>query len=140
VFERDHTLILGYHPTKLLCILQEIHYANLNNQTAQYRDRNSAAIVILSPEDKETVERLIQDKFGSLHELRVVVRQGEPSTPSELRKVPPARVTSPVSRSIVFFCCSSLESTGGRGARPQHHRASTGSMFPSSPLCRCYGI
>ncbi|MBK7857615.1 MAG: NAD-binding protein [Archangiaceae bacterium] len=85
VIDEGHTLILGYGE-KIFPILRELREANSNQA--------HAAIVILSPTEKEEVENTVRDRMGDMLTTRVVVRQGSPYSPHELRKVGAGRARS----------------------------------------------
>jgi hypothetical protein len=85
VIDENHTLILGYGE-KIFPILRELREANSNQP--------HASVVILSPTDKEEVENTVRERMGDMLTTRVVVRQGSPYSPHDLRKVGAGRARS----------------------------------------------
>ncbi|MBX7100947.1 MAG: NAD-binding protein, partial [Myxococcaceae bacterium] len=85
VIDSGHTLILGFSE-KVFTILRELREANSNLK--------DASVVILSFADKEEVENAVRDRMGDMLSTRVVVRQGSPFAPNDLRKVGAARAKS----------------------------------------------
>jgi len=85
VIDNRHTLILGYGE-KVFPILRELREANSNQA--------HASVVILSLADKEEVENTVRERMGDMLTTRVVVRQGSPYDPAELRKVGAGRARS----------------------------------------------
>lgn len=85
VIDQGHTLILGFGE-KVFAVLRELRTANANQK--------HAAIVILSEVDKEDVETAVRERLGDMLTTRVVVRQGSPHSPQDLRKVGAARARS----------------------------------------------
>lgn len=85
VIDDRHTLILGYGE-KIFPILRELREANSNQA--------HASIVILSNTDKEEVENTVRERMGNMLTTRVVVRQGSPYSPHDLRKVGAGRARS----------------------------------------------
>lgn len=98
VIDEGHTLILGYGE-KIFPILRELREANSN--------KSSAAIVILSPTEKEEVENTVRERMGDMLTTRVIVRQGSPYSPHELRKVGAGRA-----RSIIVLSADTGEEQG----------------------------
>ena len=66
--------------------LRELREANSNQK--------HSAIVILSETDKEEVETAVRERMGDLGTTRVIVRQGSPYSPHDLRKVGASRARS----------------------------------------------
>ncbi|MHB8877540.1 MAG: CASTOR/POLLUX-related putative ion channel [Myxococcaceae bacterium] len=85
VIDERHTLILGYGE-KIFAILRELREANMNQR--------SAAIVILSEADKEAVETAVKERMGDMATSRIIVRQGSPYSPQDLKKVGAGRARS----------------------------------------------
>lgn len=85
VIDENHTLILGYGE-KVFAILRELREANSNLKFA--------SIVILSETDKEEVENAVRERMGDMGPTRVVVRQGNPSSVHDLKKVGAGRAKS----------------------------------------------
>ncbi len=85
VIDEDHTLILGYGE-KVFTLLRELREAN--------RSRRSASVVILSEADKEEVETAVRERMGDMATTRVIVRQGSPFSPADLKKVGAGRARS----------------------------------------------
>ena len=50
--------------------------------------------MILSPADKEEVETTVRERMGDMWTTRVIVRQGSPYSPADLRKVGAGRARS----------------------------------------------
>lgn len=85
VIDEQHTLLLGYSE-KVFAILRELREANANQK--------HASIVILSNTDKEEVENAVRERMGDMGPTRVVVRQGNPSSVHDLKKVGAGRAKS----------------------------------------------
>jgi ion channel POLLUX/CASTOR len=85
VIDQGHTLILGYGE-KVFAILRELREANMNQK--------SAAIVILSEADKEEVENTCRERLPDMATTRIIVRQGSPFSPPDLKKVGAGRARS----------------------------------------------
>ncbi|MBI3182865.1 MAG: NAD-binding protein [Myxococcales bacterium] len=85
VIDRGHTLILGYSE-KVFTILRELREANHNQK--------HASAVILSEAEKEEVENEVRERMGDMLTIRVVVRQGSPFSPHDLKKVGAGRAKS----------------------------------------------
>ncbi len=85
VIDEGHTLILGYGE-KVFTLLRELREANLNQR--------SAGVVILSEADKEEVENAVRERMGDMKTTRVIVRQGSPFSPTDLKKVGAGRAKS----------------------------------------------
>lgn len=102
IIDEGHTLILGYGE-KIFAVLRELREANAN--------QSRAAIVILSESDKEEVENAVRERMGDMRTTRVVVRQGNPSSVHDLRKVGAARA-----RSIIVLSDESLRHDEGAAA------------------------
>lgn len=98
VIDENHTLILGWGE-KVFAILRELREANSNQA--------NASIVILSTADKEEVETTVRERMGDMLTTRVVVRQGSPHSPIDLRKVGAGRA-----RSIIILAADA-RSAGG---------------------------
>ena len=75
VVERGHTAILGWSP-RIFTIISEITIANENHP--------GLAIVVLADRDKTEMEEEIRSRVPDVRKSKIVVRSGEPSTPSEL--------------------------------------------------------
>ncbi len=67
VIEKKHTLILGFNDS-IYTIISELVLANENQK--------DACIVILAPEDKETMETLISENIDDLLTTRIICRTG----------------------------------------------------------------
>ena len=91
VIERNHTLLLGFGD-KALSVIEELAEAN-----ASLRD---ACIVVLTTQEKDDVIATLLERFGSprVQTTRIVVRNGSPSSPSDLKKV-----AAQAARSIIVF-------------------------------------
>jgi Trk K+ transport system NAD-binding subunit len=98
VIDEGHSLILGYGE-KIFAILRELREANSN--------QSHASIVILSPSDKEEVETAVRERMGDMRTTRVVVRQGSPYSPADLKKVGAGRA-----RSIIVLASDTGEEGG----------------------------
>ncbi len=98
VIDEGHTLILGWGE-KVYAILRELREANSNQK--------HAAVVILSPTEKEEVENAVRDRMGDMQTTRVVVRQGSPFDPQDLRKVGAGRA-----RSIIILASDAKDENG----------------------------
>jgi hypothetical protein len=85
VIDEGHTLVLGFGE-KVFAILRELRQANANLP--------QASVVILSPTDKQQVEEAVRERMGDMRSTRVVVRQGDPSSVHDLRKVGAGRARS----------------------------------------------
>lgn len=85
VIDDGHTLILGFGE-KVFPILRELKLANAS--------RGKAAVVILSEMDKADVEDAVRERLGDMDGTRVIVRQGSPFSPPDLRKVGAGRARS----------------------------------------------
>ncbi len=85
VVETDHTLILG-SSMKVAAIVSELVEANAS--------RKDAAIVVLTPDSPEDVDRMIRNAVPDLRSSRLVVRRGEPSNISDLAIANPAGARS----------------------------------------------
>jgi len=85
VVEVDHTLILGAS-LKTPAIVSELVEANSS--------RRDAAIVVLTPEAPDDIERMIRAHVPDLRTTRLVVRRGEPSNINDLAMVNPAGARS----------------------------------------------
>ncbi len=77
VIEKDHTVILGYDDN-VYTIISELVIANEN--------RKNAAIVVLSPSDKEEMEEAIADQIPDLKNTRVICRTGNITDINMLKK------------------------------------------------------
>lgn len=86
VIDEDHTLILGFGE-KVFAILRELREANRSR-------RSGASVVILSLSDKEEVEQALGERMGDMRNTRVIVRQGSPFSPPDLKKVGAGRARS----------------------------------------------
>lgn len=80
VIEEGHTLILG-SSAKLAIVSLELIEANLS--------RSSHAIVVMSTEDKVTLDELLQREIPHRGTSKIIVRRGEPASLSDLRLVRP---------------------------------------------------
>jgi len=98
VIDEGHTLILGWGE-KVYAILRELREANSNQK--------HAAVIILSPTEKEEVENAVRDRMGDMQTTRVVVRQGSPFDPQDLRKVGAGRA-----RSIIILASDAKDENG----------------------------
>lgn len=78
VVEADHTLILGWSP-RIFTIVSELVVANENQP--------GAAIVVLAPLEKTTMEDEIRDRAGDPGGTRVVCRTGDPASLNDLAMV-----------------------------------------------------
>jgi voltage-gated potassium channel Kch len=78
VIDADHTLLLGFGD-KAFPILRELREANSS--------KKQASIVVLTARSKQEVEDEIREGMGPMGTTRVVVRQGSPFSPADLRKV-----------------------------------------------------
>src|SRR6185295_16228101 len=107
VIDENHTLILGYGE-KIFPILRELREANSN--------QSHASIVILSPSDKEEVENTVKERMGDMLTTRVVVRQGSPYSPHELRKVGAGRARSIIVLASDVHDDDPADDTAGGGA------------------------
>lgn len=95
VIDTGHTLILGFSE-KVFTILRELKEANSNLK--------HAAVVILSFTEKEEVENQVRERMGDMGPTRVVVRQGSPYSPHDLRKV-----GAHTARSIIVLAADTSE-------------------------------
>ncbi len=77
VLEQNHTVILGFDHN-IYTLLSELILANENHKRA--------SIVILSPEDKETVETAIQEKIPDTKTTKIICRTGSISDINMLSK------------------------------------------------------
>lgn len=75
VVERAHTAILGWSP-RIFTVISEITVANENHP--------GLAIVVLADRDKTEMEDEIRTRVPDLRKSKLVVRSGDPSTPSDL--------------------------------------------------------
>ncbi|MGQ0805634.1 MAG: CASTOR/POLLUX-related putative ion channel [Actinomycetota bacterium] len=98
VVEHDHTLILGWSP-RVYTVVSEICIANEN--------QSRGCIVILSGEEKMTMEQLIRDRVGDTGTTKVVCRTGDPSSPKDLEIVNVGQA-----RSVVVLAGGADESVG----------------------------
>lgn len=89
VIETDHIVILGWS-LQIFTLLSELIVANAN--------RSHSCIVILSQEDKVTMEETIYKALGKKHRTRIVCRTGDPSDIGDLE-----RVNIGESRSIIIL-------------------------------------
>ncbi|MCL5999102.1 MAG: hypothetical protein M1546_24025 [Chloroflexi bacterium] len=80
VFERDHTLILGWSP-KIFTIISELVIANANKRRPR--------IVILADKDKVEMEDEIREKVGATGRTDVICRSGSPIDLYDLEIVNP---------------------------------------------------
>ena len=98
VVEQDHTLILGWSP-RVYTVVSELVLANENQP--------HGCIVILSGEEKRTMEQLIRDRVGDTGTTKVVCRTGDPASPNDLDIVNVAEA-----RSVVVLAGGAEESVG----------------------------
>ncbi len=77
VIEKDHTVILGYDDN-VFTIISELVIANEN--------RKNAAIVVLSPEDKEEMEEAILNQIPDLKNTKLICRTGNITDTNMLSK------------------------------------------------------
>ncbi len=98
VVEQGHTLILGWSP-RVYTLISELVIANEN----QSRGR----IVILSGEEKTTMEQLVRDRAGDTGTTKIVCRTGDPSSPKDLAIVNVAQA-----RSVVVLAGGDDENVG----------------------------
>jgi hypothetical protein len=75
VVERGHTAILGWSP-RIFIVISEITVANENHP--------GLAIVVLADREKTEMEDEIRTRVPNLRKSKLVVRSGDPSTPSDL--------------------------------------------------------
>jgi voltage-gated potassium channel Kch len=75
VLEKDHTLILGWN-SKTISILRELVVANAS--------RTRPVVVILAERDKVEMEDEIHARLHRHGNTRIVVRSGDPMSPSDL--------------------------------------------------------
>lgn len=78
VVEKNHTLILGFSD-RITDIIQELVVAN--------ESESDAAVVILSPKDKEEMDDFLRNNLGELKTTRVVTRNGSIANLSDLNMV-----------------------------------------------------
>ena len=78
VVEKNHTLILGFSD-RITDIIQELVVAN--------ESESDAAVVILSPKDKEEMDDFLRNNLGEVKTTRVVTRNGSISNLSDLNMV-----------------------------------------------------
>jgi Trk K+ transport system NAD-binding subunit len=95
VIDSNHTLILGFENEKVLAILHELIEWNKDAlmRGEQFKDQ-AATVVILSKEDKIQVENYIREHILDMANTRVIVRQGSPFSPFDLKKVGAGRARS----------------------------------------------
>jgi voltage-gated potassium channel Kch len=98
VVERGHTLILGWSP-RVFTLIAEIVAANENQPRG--------CVVVLSGEEKTTMEQLIRDRVGDTGSTRIVCRTGSPTSPHDLGIVNAAEA-----RSIVVLAGGDDEGIG----------------------------
>ena len=87
IVESGHSLVLGWSP-RVPQIIAELALAN--------ESRRRAAVVVLTTTDRNEVETAIRQQVVDLRSTRVIIRNGDPSLPSDLE-----RVCAPEARSIV---------------------------------------
>ncbi|MGB3507917.1 MAG: hypothetical protein WBA93_01465 [Microcoleaceae cyanobacterium] len=78
VVEKNHTLILGLND-RVVDIINELVLANESEE--------KATIVILSDEDKETMDDFLRDKLGDLKTTKIVTRNGSVTNLKNLNNV-----------------------------------------------------
>ncbi|MFT5823522.1 MAG: hypothetical protein ACI8ZM_004784 [Crocinitomix sp.] len=78
VIEEDHTLILGWNE-RVVDIIRELILAN--------ESEKSASVVILSSEDKEEMDDLIQKRLPDTKTTRIVTTTGDYANINELKRV-----------------------------------------------------
>jgi ion channel POLLUX/CASTOR len=102
VIDQHHTLILGWGE-KVFAILRELREANANQP--------GACVVILSEADKEDVETTVRERMGDMRGTRIVVRQGNPCSVHDLKKVAAGRA-----KSIIVLSAEAGEARSDAGA------------------------
>jgi Trk K+ transport system NAD-binding subunit len=122
VIDERHTLILGFGE-KVFAILRELREANSN--------QSHASIVILSMTDKEEVENAVRERMGDMRTTRVIVRQGSPYSPHDLKKVGAGRA-----RSIIVLAS---DTDGEDDAREAQGKADMGAIKTLLALRRIPG-
>jgi len=89
VFEKNHTLILGWSP-KIFTIISELTIANENQKKPR--------IVVLAEKDKVEMEDELRDKIGNFKNTKVICRTGSPNDLSDLE------ISNPnASRSVIIL-------------------------------------
>lgn len=77
VVETGHSVVLGWSP-QVPQIISELVIAN--------ESQRRACVVVLAREDKTEMEERIREQVRDLRSTRVVVRNGDPSLPSDLER------------------------------------------------------
>jgi hypothetical protein len=78
VFEKNHTLILGWNE-RVVDVIRELIIAN--------ESEKSAVIVILSNEDKENMDNLIAKRLPNTNNTQIITTTGDYANINELRRV-----------------------------------------------------
>ena len=95
VLEKNHTLILGWNE-RVVDVIRELILAN--------ESEKSASIVILSREDKETMDNLIKKRLPKTKNTAIITTTGDYANINELRRV---SVTDAKSVALMANCSES---------------------------------
>ncbi|MBN2535353.1 MAG: hypothetical protein JXB88_20920 [Spirochaetales bacterium] len=92
VIEQGHTLILGWNE-RIFDVMKELIVAN--------ESERNGIIVILSEEDKETMDHKIAKQFSRMKTMKIITRTGDTSSLNELKRVNAKEAKS----AIILSCC-----------------------------------